>query len=151
MKKPLSLAQRGRRTQRLIDIWRERPLDWRARHHCIALAHAQARAMGVKVPALPSIRSPRAARRALTERGCETVEQLLDTLFVRIPPAMMRVGDLCTVPGGHDPDGPRGLAAVMIADGQGNVFGWHAATGFRRIESVLAVNADCTGAWRIGW
>ncbi|HMO74581.1 MAG TPA: hypothetical protein PKD48_04490 [Sphingopyxis sp.] len=147
---PLSLAQRAAATRRVLAVWRERPLDWRARRHCIALAHAQARAMGHRVPALPSIRSPRAARRALDARGFATVEAMMDALFAPIAPAMMLAGDICTLPAEPDSGGAAGLAAVCIADGMGNLFGWHGATGFSRLSEIKYALAACTGAWRLG-
>lgn len=148
-KAPLTLAARADATRRTIDVWRDRAMDWRSRHHCLALMHAQARAMGHRMPAQPVVRTPMGGRRELGRRGFASVEALLDSLFVRIVPAMMRVGDLCTLPGEPGAGGEAGLAAMLIADGQGNLFGWH-GSDLSRLSTIKFAMADCTGAWRLG-
>ena len=68
------------------------------------------------------IRSAIGARRALDKMGFASVEAMLSAYFQPIVPASMRVGDLCAGPSSAD---GLGLAAIGIADGQGNIFGWH--------------------------
>lgn len=147
-KAPLTLAARAQATRGVMAIWRERPFDWRSGYHCVALMHAQARAMGHRMPALPRIRTALAAERALQRKGCDTVEALMDSLFVRIVPATMRVGDICTMPGEAD-DGRPWLAAICIADGQGNLLGWHGGDG-TRLSAIKFGMGHATGAWRLG-
>lgn len=145
-KAPLTMAQRADATRRTIDVWRPRPFDWAAKSHCIALAHAQGRAMGHRLPVLPVIRSALAAKRALNKLGFETVEDMLSAYFPRIVPAAMRVGDLCAGPPSAD---GLGLAAIGVADGQGNIFGWHdhRSTELATIQFSLG---QLTMAWRLG-
>ncbi len=145
-KLPLSMAARAQATRRTIDVWRSRPFDWSARYHCIALAHAQARAMGHKVPALPSIRSAIGARRALDKMGFASVEAMLSAYFQPIAPASMRIGDLCAGPSSAD---SLGLAAIGIADGQGNILGWHDHLS-SEIATIKQALGQLTMAWRLG-
>ncbi len=147
-KRSLTLAQRADATRAVLAVWGERPFDWRAGYHCVALMHAQARAMGHRMPKLPVIRTALAAERALHKMGVTTVEDLMTSLFPRIAPAAMRVGDICTMPGEGD-DGRPWLASVCIADGHGNLFGWHGADG-SRISAIKFGLVHATGAWRLG-
>lgn len=141
---PLTMAQRAAATRRTIDVWRPRPFDWRSAHHCIALAHAQARAMGHRVPALPRIRSAKAAVQALRTRGFDSVGAMLAAYFPPIVPAAMRVGDICV-----GPSAELGLQAVGIADGQGNVIGWHDDQS-AELATIKASLGQLTAAYRLG-
>src|SRR3546814_1528003 len=64
--------------------------------------------MGQKPPTLPRIRSALAAKKALKERGWASVSDMLDSILVRIPPAMMQLGDVATV------EGDQGLDALFV-------------------------------------
>ena len=83
------------------------------------------------------------ARAALRSTGHETLEALLDSLFVRIPPAAMWVGDLALGAGSD------GLGAIGIAVG-GKIIGYHQdhlADGLVNIKPETA--AAFVGAWRL--
>src|SRR3546814_2048591 len=99
------------------------------------------RQMGQKPPTLPRIRSALAAKKALKERGWASVSDMLDSILVRIPPAMMQLGDVATV------EGDQGLDALFVCAGPNRLFGW------REDEPgavVLEVMFDqITGAWRV--
>lgn len=139
----LELAQRAALTETVVARFRGRPFDWKKRRTCIHLARAQARALGHRPPPIPDFRSPKAARAALRSTGHETLEALLDSLFIRIPPAAMWVGDLALMAGGD------GLDAIVIAAG-GKMIGYHQdhlAEGLVNIEPETG--AAFVGAWRL--
>jgi hypothetical protein len=139
----LDLVQRATATEAVIARFRGKPFDWTKRRTCIHLARAQARALGHRPPPVPDFRSPTSARRALRLTGHETLESLLDSLFLRIPPAAMWIGDLALMAGSD------GLDAIVIAAG-GKMIGYHQdhlADGLVNIEPATA--AAFVGAWRL--
>ncbi len=128
----VDLAARVAATEKVVARFRNRPFDWKDRATCIHLARAQARAMGHKPPAIPDFRSARGGLTALRATGHETLEALLDSMFQRIAPAAMLVGDLAVAPApepfgcavgiwggsallGYHPDEPSGLANIKEA------------------------------------
>ena len=139
----MNLAERAMRTEAVLDRYRDKPFDW-AGANCIRLARAQATAMGHEVPPVPVFRSALGARRALAKQGVNSVTALLDKYLLRLPaPAMMLVGDICTLPA--DPDGG-GLEAVGIADGQGSIFAWHPLKP-DGLAVIKFAQADIGAAW----
>ena len=95
----LNAVERTAATEKVIARFRNRPFGWATRRTCIHLARAQARALGHRPPAIPDFRSPKGAKTALKAQGHETLEQLLDSLFPRIPPLSAWVGDLVILAG----------------------------------------------------
>jgi len=141
----MNLALRQAATERTLARFRDKPFSWSGAN-CIRLARTQAANMGHKLPPVPRVRSARGAKRALAERGVESVTQLLDQHFLRLPgPAFAWLGDLLVLPG----DPALGLEAVGIADGQGNVWCWSQQNGEREMTALLTVNSDALGAWRL--
>ena len=144
--RPGTLAARAAATAKVLAKFRTRPFDW-ATANCWKLTAAQARAMGHRFPPVPRFRSALGAKRELLATGAATTAEFLDRHFPRLPsPAMALVGDLVLLPDG--PDGQVLLGAVCIADGQGNLFGWHDAdaSGMAAIKFAMA---DAVGAWRL--
>src|SRR3546814_2176596 len=92
-------VRRKEATQAALDKFKGLPFDWSEGRHCVRLAHFHLRQMGRKPPTLPRIRSALAAKKALKERGWASVSDMLDSILVRIPPAMMQLGDVATVEG----------------------------------------------------
>lgn len=149
--RPGTLAERAVATARVVDRFRTRPFDWgsgRGGGNCWKLTAAQARAMGQPFPPVPQFRSALGAKRALLADGFTSAAEFLDARFERLPAASFAlVGDLVLLPG--DPDGnSAGLDAVCIADGQGNVFGWHGSSDGGLTAIKFAVS-DAIGAWRL--
>lgn len=136
------MERRRAGTERTLAKYRARPFDWAKGATCIHLARTQARNLGHRPPALPRFRSAVGARTALRSTGHDTLEALLDSLFERIPPAFMRLGDLATLPG----DGP--FPAVMVFDGGAKLLGWHDADP-SGIKPVARAMGDVLGAWRL--
>src|SRR3546814_2814098 len=82
-------VRRKEATQAALDKFKGLPFDWSEGRHCVRLAHFHLRQMGRKPPTLPRIRSALAAKKALKERGWASVSDMLDSILVRIPPAMI--------------------------------------------------------------
>lgn len=141
----MTLAARQAATEKTLARFRDKPFSW-AGANCIRLARWQAVNMGHKLPPVPRFRSALGAKRALAERGAESVTQLLDAHFLRLPgPAFAWLGDLLVLPG----DSALGLEAVGIADGQGNVWAWSGAEDAPGLTAILTVNSDAIAAWRL--
>ncbi len=139
----LDLAGRVAATEKAIARFRGKPFDWRDRRTCIHLARAQARAMGHRPPAVPDFRSPRGAKTALKATGYNTLEALLDSMFPRIAPAAMWVGDLALMEGGD------GFDAIVVSAG-GKMIGYHADHLAEGIVNLVGVGErPFIGAWRL--
>ena len=141
----MRLAERSAATEEVLARFRDKPFSWHGAN-CIRLARAQGVAMGHSLPPVPSFRTPLGAQRALQKRGFDSVSAMLDHYFERYPaPAFAIVGDLYAGPAAE----AHGLEAVGIADGLGNVFGWHQSTDFQRLEPIKFAQGSMTAAWRL--
>lgn len=141
----MRLAERAAATDQVLERFRYKPFSWHGAN-CIRLARAQGVALGHSLPPVPGFRTPLGARRALKRRGFGSVSEMLDFYFERYPaPAFAIVGDLYAGPAAEE----HGLEAVGIADGLGNVIGWHESTGFRQLETIKFAQGDMTKAWRL--
>ena len=131
-------------TQATLDKFRGTPFDWAEGRHCVKLAHYHLRQMGMRspnLPTLPRIKSALSAKKALKERGWDSVGDMFDAVLERIPPAKMKLGDVATVEGGN------GLDAVFICAGPRRLFGWRED---QPVAVVLEVPLDqVSGAWRV--
>lgn len=135
----MDLRTRAAATAAVIDRFRSKPFDWSKQATCIHLVRAQAAAMGHELPIVPRFRSALGALRALRSVGVETLPELLDRHFPRIPAASAIVGDVVAAPA------PDGLHALLIHSGGTKYIGWHEdGTGLVPIE-LLAIE----GAWRL--
>ena len=117
------LIRRQEATARTMARYRRKAFDWRTGVTCVHLVRFHLRAMGHSVPGIPRIRSALSARRALKERGWDSVEAMLDSLLPRIAPAQMLLGDIASVAG------EGGMASLLICAGPQKVMGWHPETG----------------------
>lgn len=148
--RPATLADRAARVARVVERFRGKPFCWHGAN-CWKLVGALARALGHPFPPVPRFRSALGVKAALRKAGCDNAEQLLDRHFTRLPaPAFARVGDLVLLPDAAD--GKVLLGAVCLADGQGNLFGWHGAdeddsVGFTSVKFAMG---DAVGAWAVG-
>lgn len=139
----MNLADRAKATGTVIDRFRGKPFAWDTSGNCIHLARAQAKALKVKgVPTVPTFRTPLGARKALRKKGFDTMEALMDSLFPRIAPARMIVGDIGMVPG----EAP--FNALVVSVGGGKVVGWHEASDV--LEVIKLSKADYVAAWAVG-
>jgi hypothetical protein len=117
------------------------PFDWRRAATCIHLVRYHASKAGHKLPKVPRIRSALAAKRVLKEMGHESLCDLMDAHFERIPPAFLRVGDVMAV------EGDQGLDALWIRVSPTKFFGWHDAGP--NCEMIYVDLSLAIGAWRI--
>lgn len=114
------MVRRQLATQATLDQFRGRAFSWSGGKTCLHLMHAHLRHCGVKVPRLPTVRSPLGARRALDRRGQANMAEVIDSLGLeRLPaPAMMTVGDLAYRSSAD------GFGGVLICVGAGQLLGW---------------------------
>ena len=85
---------------------------------CIRLARFHALKMGHKPPKIPRYSTPLQAKRVLTKMGHDSVDDLLASMFPKIPLAMARIGDMVTG------EGSEGLDATFIYTGR-KLMGFH--------------------------
>lgn len=135
------LERRRRATERTRQKYLDTEFDWKRWHHCIALARYQAVQMGHRPPPIRPIRGPVSAKRELARRGHESAIGLLDSLFPRIAPAQMLLGDLAAV------EGTDGLDAIMVNVGPGRLMGWHAEKP--TLAVVIVDLAEISASWRL--
>ena len=136
------MALRASATNRTVASFAERGFDWDGAS-CIHLAHLHAQNMGHHPPELPMFRSRQGALRGLVKTGHRTLEALLDSMFERIAPAQMLVGDLAMLPGED-----RRLRAIVIYDGHLSVAGWHEAHP-EKLVWLKNMQANLLAAWRL--
>lgn len=121
--------------------FRDRPFDWRKQATCIHLLRFHAAQMGHTVPIVPKFRSALSAKKALLATGWQTLPALLDSMFPRIPPAFMRVGDVLAMPGDED------WHALAIKADKAKFLGWQEnAWGCTMVEVDVSA---AVGAWRV--
>lgn len=121
--------------------FRDRPFDWRKQATCIHLLRFHAAQMGHTVPIVPRFKSALGAKKALLATGWQTLPALLDSMFERIPPAFMRVGDVLAMPGDAD------WHALVIKADKAKFLGWT-----EHDEGCVIMEVDVTaaeGAWRV--
>lgn len=135
------LEKRRAATEKTLARYRHKAFDWQAGITCVHMARYQMRNMGHRPQGLPRFRSALGAKKALRERGWQSVTDMLDSMLPRIAPAQMLIGDLAAVPGDN------GLDSIMICAGPQRLFGWHEdAEGI----VVLGVRLDeVSAAWRV--
>lgn len=136
----VDLALRAAATSQTVAAF-DRPFDWNGAS-CIHLVHAHAINMGHTPPPMPAFRSRQGALRGLLKTGHRTLEGLMDSLFERIEPSRMLVGDVAMLPGEDDR-----LKAMVIFDGHLSVAGWHESKP-ERLVWIKAMQTDLVAAWR---
>jgi hypothetical protein len=139
----LDLAARVAGTEKAITRFRNKPFSWVERRTCIHLARAQALALGHRPPTIPDFRSPVGARTALRKTGFESTEALLDSLFPRVAPASMWVGDLALMAAGDELGG----IVVCLGGKMGGYHEDHLADGL--VNIIPDGPSPFIGAWRL--
>ena len=138
------LQRRVSATQATQARFEGRAFNWSKQATCIHLMRFHAAQMGHQLPLVPRFRSAIGAKKALKDFGAETLSELMDKFFPRIPAAMMLPGDIAAFPG----DG--GFDALMIYGQLRAVLGWHEYS--EQCEYARLTDegyAACLGAWRI--
>lgn len=140
---PRTLHERAERTRAVVGRFRSKPFDWAKAATCYHLVRAQLVAFGYKAKAVPAFRTPLGAKGALKKLGAASLEQLMDNHgCMRIPPAMMIVGDVALLPS----EGP--FDALAIYGGGGELFGWHGDDA-SSLRSFSMPATDIIAAWRL--
>lgn len=138
----LELERRRAATERTRAKYIGKSFKWERWRHCIAMARYQAVQLGHRPPPIRPIRSALSAKKELKRRGFASATELLDSLYPRIAPAQMWLGDLAAV------KGPDGLDAILINVGPGRLMGWR--EDHLHELAVLAVSLDeIDAAWRL--
>jgi hypothetical protein len=138
------LERRVEATKATQKRFEGRAFDWGKQATCIHLLRFHAAQMGHNLPIVPRFRSALGAKKALKAEGVETLPELMDKYFPRIPAAYLTTGDVLVVPG----DG--GFDALMVYGQLRAVLGWQE-------ESAMCQTARLTeegfslhkGAWRL--
>lgn len=94
-----------------------RPFKW-GEVDCIRMARSHAVKMGHKPPRVPRYSTPNAALLRLRRMGFDTVDDLLASMFPKIPLASARMGDFVVA------EGEAGIDAVFISLGR-KIMGFH--------------------------
>src|SRR3546814_17660492 len=81
----------------------------------------------------------------LKERGWASVSDMLDSILVRIPPAMMQLGDVATV------EGDQGLDALFVCAGPNRLFGWREDEAGAVRSEERRVGIACGSTCRYRW
>lgn len=129
----------------MIDVFRNKPFDWKTRGNCIHLWRAQLTAMGHAVPPVPNFRTALGARRALLKTGHATLEALVTAYLPRIPASRLLVGDVVLLPGG---DGPNGFGSLAVAAGGARLIGWHRRDNSRLLPFDVTAG-EIVAAWAV--
>lgn len=139
------LQRRVAATQATQTRFQGRGFDWSRQATCIHLMRFHAAQMGHKLPVVPRFRSALGAMKALRAEGVETLPELMDKYFPRIPAAQMLTGDVAAFPG---EDG--GFDALMIYGQLRAVIGWHQDANECQIARLTDEGyRQCKGAWRL--
>ena len=135
------IVRRQQATQKTLDRYRNKTLDFSRGITCVHMARYHLRALGHRPRTMPRIRSVMGAKRALASNGWDSVKDMFDSMLPRIAPARMMVGDLGTIPGEH------GLDSVLVCAGPFKMLGWHPETG--EFVQYDGGNAEVEGVWSV--
>lgn len=135
------LEKRKQATQATLDRYRNKAFDWATGVTCVHLARYHLRNMGHRPPSLPRFRSAFGARKAMQERGWESVTEMLDTMLPRIPPAKMMLGDLAVV------EGSDGMESIVVCTGPLALLGW--LPSGEKMAVYLNDISHVTASWRV--
>lgn len=139
----MNWQDRATRTNAALAEFRGKPFAWAGRANCIHLARAVLVAFGHMPPPVPMFRTAIGAKRALRKRGFADLGALIGSMLPEIPPAAMWPGDIALLPDEH------GLGALVIADGTGQLLGWH-DSDLSALKAIrLNENERASAAWRV--
>lgn len=143
------LLRRKAATQSTEQRFRGKRFDWKAGHHCLAMAAFHLKAMGHRAEKAPRVRGVLGARRMLDARGWPTVAEMIDAQGLeRIAPAAMLLGDLA-FRASED-----GLGGLLICVGPHKLMGWFPQNTRAEIGADLMVVMDMSfdqvaASWRL--
>jgi len=114
------MVRRQLATQSTLNAFRGKVFSWTSGRTCLHLMYRHLTNCGVKLPQLPKVASPLAAKRALIRRKCANIAEVIDSLGIdRLhAPAMMTVGDLAYR------SSEDGFGGVLVCVGPQQLLGW---------------------------
>ncbi|MEM9085774.1 MAG: hypothetical protein AAGB23_07615 [Pseudomonadota bacterium] len=138
------IQRRVAATAKTKDRFDGKPFDWKKAATCVHLMRYHASKMGHNIRTVPRFRSALSAKRVLKELGFDTLPELMDSYFDRIPPAEMRTGDVAAFPGED------GFESLMIYGQLRAFIGWHQdAPECQMVRVSNDAYGTCLGAWRL--
>jgi len=135
------IEHRKNATTATLKHFEGKPFDWATHGTCIHMMRYHAAAMGHSLPIVPKFRTALTAKKALKETGFNSLSDLLDSYFPRIPPAFMRAGDVMALPG------DAGFDAIVVRASVDKWIGWH--EDVNECTLVVADMNAAIGAWRL--
>lgn len=142
-----NLERRQAATEKTRKAFAKKPFKL-GKFDCAKLTLSHLRAMGEPVKArVAPYSSPKGALRAVKSLGFDSIADLLDHHFVRVPWSRALVGDVLLLPDTLDQDGEHAVAigSLAVAMGGGRALMYHPdAEG-----AVTAKVLDAVTAWRI--
>lgn len=132
-------------TQATQKRFQGRAFDWSRQATCLHMVRYHAAQMGHKLPVVPRFRSALGAMKALKSEGVETLPELMDKHFMRIPASRMLAGDVAAFPGNEG-----GFDALFVYGQLRACLGWHQDAPDCQIARLTDEGYRlCKGAWRI--
>lgn len=127
--------------QATLDKFKDRPFKF-GKYDCGQMVRFHLRAVGrpIKSAKAGSYHSLLGAKRALRRLGHESLLDLMDAHFPRIPPAAAVVGDVIAMPGMEGP----GALAVRLTNGRVLCYA-EGAEG-----AIVGQPQEFVAAWRVG-
>jgi hypothetical protein len=135
------MVRRRDAAQKTLDTWSKRPMKL-GTSDCVRMVAAHLRMLGyrIKLPPSGSYRTINSAKKALRERGFETVADALDALgLARIAPAAAAIGDIVMLPSAD------GLGAFGVALGNGRIASYHEDVSTAAVVQPI----EYVAAWRV--
>jgi hypothetical protein len=135
------MERRVAAAQKTLDRYKDRPFSFEKGCDCGKLTAFHLRQMGRPIPIAKagSYKSLLGAQRALRRLGFNSLEELMDAHFERVPPAAAWVGDVIAMRGQEGP------GSLTVAVGNGRVLGFHEDY----VGAVVMQPAETLAAWRI--
>lgn len=131
---------RAEATIATLERFKGKPFNWFS-SSCAHMLRYHGRQMGHDMPTVPEYRSALSAKRGLQKMGFNSLPELMDSLFPRIAPAQMLVGDMMAL------EGSEGFEALVIRANVTKFVGWHEGA-----EGLAIIDVDLSkaiGAWRL--
>jgi hypothetical protein len=133
------LTQRRIATEATMAEFSDRPFEW-GKSDCVSIViyHAGQLGRADDIPELKPYSTPTGALRRLKEMGFDTLEELMDSVFERIPVNSTINGDFVLLAGDSD-----GLDALGVKAGH-FIFGFHQDSECPKV----CILSEAIGAWR---
>ncbi len=126
-------------TEKTLQWFAPRPFDWAKSATCVHMVRRHLVHMGHKVPPMPQFRSPLTAKRALHDRGWESLGAMMDSIVPRIGSSWKLLGDVLELPSDSD-----AFPALVVYTGNDTIMGYQGG-----VFMVGRIMVTPTAAWRL--